>query len=616
MKWPTAVGDTDQNMEESVSRGYAEVYLPELLTSMAGGCSSELLRCITLDPKQHSSSTSGLMGGPGGAGLSSAGGGAWDFASSPASSSTSLTIRKPTVTAEFHFMERILDDPFSVCKGRSGVGSPTAHLKVRTAALTSPASSSDSSLSQTDGATVSIAESGNVLVTTNVSSDRSPHGSKDSVKVTNLKNMEFSMPEVVPARLFSEPTVLKQQSVSKIYIDHQTNPIRRLKWQDEGFCTLASSGTHESCIMIKSLKCLWPEVIPVKSATAGTVINGNRYLPVMTYQKYGTASHVGVQIKVSHLKNPPSLYAALTSKPKTDLTEIYLDTVTSLHSGISKLCRPDSFISQIVTPEASENVEKIQADGNEQHESRLQRSTSIRGSRLFEPAYENLRMADINAAALSARQHSSKGYRRKSSVPRVLSGLTSGGCGNASTSGGFGLLGPSSQLAGVVAGLTAASVESSEASVDPSTAAAVASALAVAAATGRSTSASAPLDRQGLVGGGSGAGCGLADSFFEGSMANLGHGEHGEPLGDTVVRYAAPAANVAESLGTFSAQPPLKRPDATGTKLMNLFKSKKKHQPSGMARLLYLQNLEGSEFDAISTEGYQRIVHGDQLEKQ
>lgn len=157
-------------------------------------------------------------------------------------------------------------------------------------------------------------------------------------------------------------------------------------------------------------------------------------------------------------------------------------------------------------------------------------------------------MADINAAALSARQHSSKGYRRKSSVPRVLSGLTSGGCGSANTSGGFGLLGPSSQLAGVVAGLTAASVESSEASVDPSTAAAVASALAVAAATGRSTSASAPLDRQGLVGGGSGAGGGLADSFFEGSMANLGHGEHGEPLGDTVVRYAAPAANVAGML--------------------------------------------------------------------
>ncbi|VDO03879.1 unnamed protein product [Rodentolepis nana] len=85
---------------KSISRGYAEVYLPDLLTSMAGGCSSELLRCITLDPKQHSSSTSGMMGGPSGAGLNSAGGGAWDFVSSPTSSPISLAIRKPTVTAE------------------------------------------------------------------------------------------------------------------------------------------------------------------------------------------------------------------------------------------------------------------------------------------------------------------------------------------------------------------------------------------------------------------------------------------------------------------------------------------------------------------------------------
>ncbi|VDL32687.1 unnamed protein product [Hymenolepis diminuta] len=503
------------SLSESVSRGYAEVYLPELLTSMAGGCSSELLRCITLDPKQHSSSTSGLMGGPGGAGLSSAGGGAWDFASSPASSSTSLTIRKPTVTAEFHFMERILDDPFSVCKGRSGVGSPTAHLKVRTAALTSPASSSDSSLSQTDGATVSIAESGNVLVTTNVGGDRSPYGSKEKLTSGNGQIESENSKDLTP-------TPRKEEKVEDIHNSLQ-----------------------------------------------------------FTYE---TASDVDVQIKVSRLKNPSSLYAVLTSKPKMDPPEIFW---TLFHSGIPKIQRPDSFIGQIVIRKLRKTSKRfrvdstLKPDGNEQHESRLQRSTSIRGSRLFEPAYENLRMADINAAALSARQHSSKGYRRKSSVPRVLSGLTSGGCGSANTSGGFGLLGPSSQLAGVVAGLTAASVESSEASVDPSTAAAVASALAVAAATGRSTSASAPLDRQGFVAGGSGAGGGLADSFFEGSMANLGHGEHGEPLGDTVVRYAAPAANIA-----------------------------------GMARLLYLQNLEGSEFDAISTEGYQRIVHGDQLEKQ
>lgn len=136
--------------------------------------------------------------------------------------------------------------------------------------------------------------------------------------------------------------------------------------------------------------------------------------------------------------------------------------------------------------------------------------------------------------------------------------------GNNTTSSGFGLLGPSSQLAGVVAGLTAASVESSDASVDPSTAAAVASAVAVAAATGRSSSASVAVDRRGL---GSAVGCSgtsgcMADSLFEGtgsSMAMMGHPEH-EPLGDTVVRYAAPAANVAGTLldvRSFISQPSL-----------------------------------------------------------
>ncbi|KAM7537544.1 hypothetical protein Aperf_G00000063873 [Anoplocephala perfoliata] len=466
---------------KSISRGYAEVYLPDLLTSMVGGGSSELLRCISLDPKQHSSSTSGLLGGPGSGPSGGVGGGAWEFVSSSASSSTSLTIRKPTVTVEFHFMERIVDDPFSVCKGRSGIGSPVPHSKLRVAA---PASSSDSSLSQTASGTAS-SDSGTTAAptmpaaVTNVSEDRSPQGSK-------------------------------------------------------GTCHLRRAVTFN----------------------------------------VGQREKVSSGIGQSEAETPKDM----TPTPNTD--------DNTLTSG--------------------------------QHESRLQRSTSTRGSRLFEPAYENLRIADTNAAALYARQHG-KGFRRKSSLPRVLSSLGAG-MGGSTTSSGFGLLGPSSQLAGVVAGLTAASVESSDASVDPSTAAAVASAVAVAAATGRSSSASIAVDRRGL---GSAVGCsgtsgGMADSLFEGtgsSLATLGHPEH-EPLGDTVVRYAAPAANVAESLGTYSAQPPLKRPDAAGTKLMNLFRPKRKQRPSGMARLLYLQNLEGSEFDAISTEGYQRIVHGDRTEKQ
>ena len=81
---------------ESISRGYAEVSLPELLTSSIGGSSGELLRCIPLDPKPHSTSTSGLLSGP-----------QWEHAATPASSSTSLVIRKPTVTAEVCFLSFI-----------------------------------------------------------------------------------------------------------------------------------------------------------------------------------------------------------------------------------------------------------------------------------------------------------------------------------------------------------------------------------------------------------------------------------------------------------------------------------------------------------------------------
>lgn len=91
----TIINSSLIHITESISRGYAEVYLPELLTSSVGGCSSELLRCIPLDPKQHSSSTLGIAASVGGSG-----GGKWEFTSNPVSSSTSLTIRKPTITAE------------------------------------------------------------------------------------------------------------------------------------------------------------------------------------------------------------------------------------------------------------------------------------------------------------------------------------------------------------------------------------------------------------------------------------------------------------------------------------------------------------------------------------
>ncbi|VDN26672.1 unnamed protein product [Dibothriocephalus latus] len=48
--------------------------------------------------------------------------------------------------------------------------------------------------------------------------------------------------------------------------------------------------------------------------------------------------------------------------------------------------------------------------------------------------------------------------------------------------------------------------------------------------------------------------------------------------------------------------------------MMKLFKQKKKPANSpNVAKLMYLENLETSDFDTISTEGYQRILKGERM---
>lgn len=191
----------------------------------------------------------------------------------------------------------------------------------------------------------------------------------------------------------------------------------------------------------------------------------------------------------------------------------------------------------------------------------MKRSTSTRGSRLFEPAFDNLREGTTfrnrfagehgRSAAptptISLRSASVKHGRRKSGSRSANGGLA------------MGLLGPSSQLAGVVAGLTAASVEAAENTMDPSTAAAVASAVAVAGATGR-------VD--GSQGGGAGGGTAArswkhtnrTDSLFDSDPTDLtsllyeGEGASSTLVAkhDPVVRYAAPVANIAGQFSSFT----------------------------------------------------------------
>ncbi|VDL89082.1 unnamed protein product [Schistocephalus solidus] len=382
------------HLVESISRGYAEIHLSDLLSSASGALGgTELMRCIPLEVKHQSSSS----------------GGKWEHAQTPISSLASLTICKPSITAEvrkptaaivydiqrleFHFMERIVEDPFSVCKGRASLNSPTAVRKRRSSLAAAPEHTSD------------------------------------EVKPFP-QNYEFGGPS-------------SSGSTGS---------------------TRASTGSRE------------------KEATDPTANGDNQ-------------------------------------------------------------------------------------EGN--HSSSLSRSTSVRGSRLFEPAFENLREpSSVTASVLSRNRQQPRSFM----APRLsLSSCrrnTSTGVGKPN---GMGLLGPSSQLAGMVASLTAASADV-ETAVDPSTAAAVASAVAVAAATG------------GLSAGGGGGGAGdhalrapttdgaqrrrrgtpviatstAADSLFDSEfmVETGGSGSGGDQtlvnrmpsFGDQqqpVVRYTAPAANIA-----------------------------------------------------------------------
>ncbi|KAL7064140.1 hypothetical protein AAHC03_04730 [Spirometra sp. Aus1] len=440
--------------KKSISRGYAEIHLSDLLSSASGALGgTELMRCIPLEVKHQSSSV----------------GGKWEHAQTPMSSLASLTICKPSITAEFHFMERIMEDPFSVCKGRASLNSPTASRKRRSSLAAAP--------------------------------------------------------------------------------DHPSAEVKPFPQNYE----LAG---------------------PTSSGSAG------------------------------------SIRASTGSREKD-------------------------------TADSTANEGDIH-EGN--HNKPLSRSTSVRGSRLFEPAFENLREpGPVAASVLSRNRQQPRSFiapRLSLSNSRRTASVVSG------RSNGMGLLGPSSQLAGMVASLTAASADV-ETAVDPSTAAAVASAVAVAAATGG-------LPTGGGSGGGGGAGdhslrCTAADGAQRWGRGNLatgtsaaaddslfdpdftaetgGSGSGGDQTlvnrmpssgeqqqQQPVVRYTAPAANIAESLGTYSAQPQHKRSDASPGGLMKLFKQKKKPANSAnVAKLMYLENLETSEFDTISTEGYQRILKGERM---
>ncbi|KAM3175331.1 hypothetical protein ACTXT7_008759 [Hymenolepis weldensis] len=64
-------------------------------------------------------------------------------------------------------------------------------------------------------------------------------------------------------------------------------------------------------------------------------------------------------VRISKRKHLCSRYTAVSSKPKTDATEIYSDACYLPPPGILKLQRPNATIDQTVTSDTSEDLGKV-----------------------------------------------------------------------------------------------------------------------------------------------------------------------------------------------------------------------------------------------------------------
>ncbi|KAF6768385.1 hypothetical protein AHF37_04593 [Paragonimus kellicotti] len=173
-----------------------------------------------------------------------------------------------------------------------------------------------------------------------------------------------------------------------------------------------------------------------------------------------------------------------------------------------------------------------------------------------------------------------------------------------SSTNSLALLGPSRQLAGMVASL---STLPTDLGTSPVSAAALASAIAVAGATGswqhprtakrtEQSDGDQPIWRQSKTG--------------EHKVGVEPQSPAASTSHDPPVRSVPPAASIAaDTPGTYTALGQPRRSDASNLNLFRLFRHKKKRFRSvGAEKLLYLENSDLEDFDAISTEGYYRIV--------
>ncbi|KAF8560780.1 hypothetical protein P879_11196, partial [Paragonimus westermani] len=267
-------------------------------------------------------------------------------------------------------------------------------------------------------------------------------------------------------------------------------------------------------------------------------------------------------------------------------------------------------------------VSSANADSLRRSESLLKRSNLIASAETGALAQQSLlpypdsdfdaTRDDSNLAAVS---HAGTSGRSQSLATRfkpsrllgtgmLRSGKRSSEDSAVSSTNSLALLGPSRQLAGMVASL---STLPTDLGTSPISAAALASAIAVAGATG---SWQHPQTAK-------------RAEQSDGDQSIWRQSKTGEPkVGvepqnpavsashDPPVRSVPPAASIAaDTPGTYTALGQPRRSDASNLNLFRLFRHKKKRFRSvGAEKLLYLENSDLEDFDAISTEGYYRIV--------
>ncbi|CAH8828319.1 unnamed protein product [Trichobilharzia szidati] len=181
-----------------------------------------------------------------------------------------------------------------------------------------------------------------------------------------------------------------------------------------------------------------------------------------------------------------------------------------------------------------------------------------------------------------------------------------GSCSNVSS---LALLGPSRQLAGVVAGLSSLASDSTTAP----TAAALASAMAVIGATGSwKPQTAVDSDSAHLSGSTVSDLLSRRDSKLEASDDSPSVPPHTTSFGPPVHFVPPPTYIAADSPGTFTALSQPRRSDASNLGLFRIFRHKKKRFRSvGAEKLLYWEANNFDDLDAISTEGYHRILQDD-----